>query len=107
MKLKQLLLAACLSFSLIPFAMAENAEDLFYQGVNAANQGNYTQAAKLFEQACNGGNAMGGCFNLALLYANGQGVKQNYAQAAQLYEQACNGDIAQGCLNLGALYGDG
>ena len=89
-KRKSLLLATVFYFALTPLAMAESAEDLFYQGVNAEKKGNYAQAAKLWEQACNGGDAKG-CFNLGVLYANGQGVKQNHAQAAKLYEQACHG----------------
>ena len=106
MKLKSLLLATVFSFTLTPFAMAESAKDLFNQGVNAYNKGNYAQAAKLFEQACNGGFARG-CYNLGVLYDDGRGVKQNYAQAAKLYEQACNGSVAESCFNLGVMYGKG
>ena len=103
MKYKSLLLATCFSFALTPLAMAKNAEDLFNQGINADDKGNYTQAAKLYEQACNGGVAES-CNNLGLLYKEGQGVKQNYAQAAKFYEKACNGGVAQGCYNLGNAY---
>ena len=106
MKCKSLLLTAVFSFALTPLAMAESAEDLFYQGVNAYKQGNYTQAAKLSEQACNGGYAQG-CGALGQLYDSGQGVKQNYAQAAKLYEKACHGGVVQGCLGLGVLYHNG
>ncbi|MBP5790158.1 MAG: sel1 repeat family protein, partial [Neisseriaceae bacterium] len=77
MKRKLLLLTAVFSFALTPLAMAKSAEDLFKQGVDAYNKGDYSQAAKLYEQACNGDSA-GSCFNLGLLYANGQGVKQNF-----------------------------
>ncbi|MBP3221969.1 MAG: sel1 repeat family protein, partial [Neisseriaceae bacterium] len=106
MKRKLLLLTAVFSFTLTPLAMAKSAEDLLNQGVNAYEQGNYTQAAKLFEQACHGGNAKG-CYNLGVLYDKGQGVKQNYAQAAKLFEQACHGGDAQGCFNLGVSYDKG
>ena len=106
MKRKLLLLTAVFSFALTPLAMADSAEDLFYQGVNAYKQGNYSQAAKLSEQACNGGYAQG-CGALGQLYDSGQGVKQNYAQAAKLFEQACNGGVAEGCFNLGVLYKNG
>ena len=106
MKRKLLLLAACFSFALTPLAMAESAEDLFNQGVNAANKGNYAQAAKLFEQACHGGIAEG-CFNLGNLYAKGQGVKQDYEKATKLFEQACHGGDERGCYNLGVLYDKG
>ncbi|MBO7381126.1 MAG: sel1 repeat family protein, partial [Neisseriaceae bacterium] len=106
MKRKLLLLTAVFSFALTPLAMAESAENLLNQGFNAYDKGNYTQAAKLYEQACHGGNA-GGCYNLGVLYGKGKGVKQDYAQAAKLYEQTCNGGIAQGCNNLGLLYKNG
>ena len=104
MKRKLLVLTAVFSFALTPLAMAESVENLFYQGVNAHKQGNYTQAAKLFGKACHGGNAES-CYNLGSLYAKGQ----NYTQAAKLFEQACNGGYANGCFNLGVynFYGTG
>ena len=40
-KRKSLLLATVFSFALTPLAMADSAEDLFYQGVNAKKKGNY------------------------------------------------------------------
>ena len=100
MKLKSLLLAAVFSFALTPFAMAEG---LFYQALQAEASGNYSQAAKLYEQACNGGDA-NGCFNLGVLYDNGQGVQQSQAKARRLYEKACNNNNEYGCHNLGAYY---
>ena len=93
-------------FDTIPLEAEKTPEDFFNQAVNAAENGNYAQAAEWFEQACNGGVA-DGCFSLGFLYANGQGVKQNYAQAAEWYEQACNGGSVTGCYNLGLLYDNG
>ena len=55
MKCKHLSLVAVFSLILTPFAMAESAADfLFSQGFNAEKKGNYSQAAKLYEKACNG-----------------------------------------------------
>ncbi|MBR0128465.1 MAG: sel1 repeat family protein [Neisseriaceae bacterium] len=96
MKRKLLLLAACFSFALSPLAMAESAEDLFYQGVHAHKQGNYSQAAKLFGKACHGGNAKG-CYNLGVLYANGQGKRQNLSSAKEYYGKACDLGLQGGC----------
>ena len=106
MKLKSLLLATVFSFAFTSFAMAESAVDLFLQGVNAYNKGNYKQATKFYKQACDDGFAES-CTNLGVLYDSGRGVKQNYTQAAKLYEQACDGDDAVGCFNLGVSYYNG
>ena len=108
MKLKSLLLATVFSFALTPFAMAESASDLFFQGRDAKNQGSYSQAAKLFKQACNSDGGVSSfeviaCMELGFLYEDGKGVKQDYAQAVKLYEKACysgNGAGASACYLL-------
>ena len=84
MKMKYFL-TVCLCLIFNSFAMADNAEDLFNQGVTAHKKENFTQAAKLYEQACKN-NHTDSCYNLGILYENGQGVKQNHTQAAKLYE---------------------
>ena len=104
--MKRLFLLLCFSFALTPFAMAESAEYLFLQGRNADGKGNYAEAAKWYEQACNGGDVRG-CGLLGVRYAEGKGVKQNYAQAAKLFKQACNGGDTWGCGALGELYANG
>ena len=48
-----------------------------------------------------------GCYNLGLLYGNGQGVRQNYQKAAELWQKACDSGKAEGCYNLGVCYEDG
>lgn len=105
MKFKSLLLIAFLSIT-IPFAMAESAEQLLLQGVHADKQGNYIQAANLYEKSCNMGNAIG-CHNLGFLYAQGMGVRQNFTKAIQLYENSCNDGYVISCSNLGHLYENG
>jgi TPR repeat protein len=77
--------------------------DLVSDGLSKYESGNYQQAAMLFEKACDGGYATG-CYNLGVLYANGQGVNQNYQKAAKLYNKACDGGNATGCNNLGLSY---
>ena len=64
------------------------------------------QAARLFQRACDLGNA-GGCNNLGLAFGSGQGVPQDYERAFTLFEQACSGGFAEGCNNQGALYEHG
>ena len=48
-----------------------------------------------------------GCFNLGVLYTNGQGVNQDDQKAAELYQKAYDGGEARGCLVLGLVYENG
>ncbi len=56
-----------------------------------------------YQKACDL-NISSGCYNLGVLYANGQGVRQDYTQANTLYKKSCDMGYAGGCLNLGFLY---
>jgi len=73
---------------------------------SAAVAQDFPQAARLFQRACDLGNA-GGCNNLGLAFSSGQGVPQDYERAFTLFEQACSGGFAEGCNNQGALYEHG
>ena len=75
-------------------------------GLKAYNNNDYQSAVKLFTKACDGGDASG-CYNLGIMYDNGQGVKQDYHQAAKLWTKACDGGHASGCYNLGSMYAKG
>src|SRR5437868_5963195 len=46
------------------------------------------RAATLYEAACSGGSAEG-CYNLGVLYANGNGVAKDKHRAVTLFKQAC------------------
>ncbi|MBH0184682.1 MAG: sel1 repeat family protein [Nitrospira sp.] len=63
-------------------------------------------AIQQWKAECDKGSA-DGCFNLGLMYATGQGVKQDFFQAVDLYRKACDGGSAAGCLNLGGMYQNG
>ena len=82
------------------------SKNLIESGKEAYSKGDYQKAAQLYQKACDTGEA-GGCSNLGVLYADGQGVKQDYQEAAQLYQKACDEGWAGGCSNLGVLYADG
>ena len=82
------------------------SKDLIESGKEAYDKGDYHKAAELLKKACDSGAALG-CYNLGVLYDNGQGVKQNYHKAAELYQKACDGGDAGGCLVLGVLYENG
>lgn len=67
---------------------------------------NLAKAVLFLSKGCDGGIAEG-CFNLGIIYENGQGVKQDYFKAVELYGKACDGGEAKGCFNLGAMYVNG
>ncbi|CAD7288996.1 Putative beta-lactamase HcpC [Campylobacter majalis] len=48
-----------------------------------------------------------GCYNLGVLYSQGQGVRQDFKKAAELHSKACDGEFVQGCHNLGVSYAQG
>jgi TPR repeat protein len=50
------------------------------------------------KKACNDGIAEG-CYNLGLMYAAGQGVRQDYSKAKELFGKACDGEYEDGCKN--------
>ena len=52
---------------------------------------------------------MNGCYNLGLMYVNGNGVEKDFIKAAQLFKKACDGGNMHGCGFLGFMYekGDG
>ena len=54
------------------------------------------------KKSCDGGNAIG-CYNLGVMYAKGQGIKQNNFKAIKLFKKACDGGIAAGCKNYALL----
>ena len=76
------------------------SKDITELGDEAYEKGDYQKAAQLYQKACDGGDA-GGCYNLGVLYADGQGVNQDYQKAAQLYQKTCDSGNAEGCYNLG------
>jgi hypothetical protein len=72
------------------------------------SQGRDSEAAPLFDQACNGGYPKA-CRELGYMYANGYGVKTDLYRAVNLFSKACAGGYANGCSALGYRYetGDG
>ena len=58
------------------------------------------------EKACDSGN-MRGCYNLGVMYTNGNGVEKNEQKAVELYKKVCDGGEMRGCYNLGVMYAKG
>jgi len=84
-------------------SMSSCFADAYQEGENALKNNVYSDAAALFEKACNSGNAQG-CFQLGALYEKGDGVVQNKYKAVVLYAQACNGGESHGCSNMAMTY---
>jgi len=82
------------------------AESTLSGGVDAARDGYYDQAAKIFKPLARQGSGQAQ-FNLALMYHSGLGVSRNEAEAVRLYhESAGNGyPTAQEYLSVGYAEG--
>ncbi|MCI7549280.1 MAG: sel1 repeat family protein, partial [Campylobacter sp.] len=78
----------------------------YEQGIAFYNNKEYDKAAELLKKACDGGN-MRGCYNLGVMYSNGNGVEKNKQKAAELYKKVCDGGDMDGCYNLGTIYANG
>ncbi len=97
--MKKILLSTMLCLTL-NFAAAIDQAIFYY------NIGNYNKAREWYEKAAIEGysNAQN---NLALMYANGQGVKQDYLKAKEWYEKAAIQGNSKAEFNLGVMYDKG
>ncbi len=78
---------------------------LYYLGAGPAHR-NYAAAFKWFHRAAQL-NDPRGAFCVAVLYGNGQGIKQNMAEAAKWFARAAGRGGAQPDFYLGLLYENG
>ena len=78
----------------------------FYEGLVAANKGDYQTAFKEWKPLAEQGYASAQ-FNLALMYHEGHGVPQNYTQAFYWYNKAAAQGYADAHCNLGVMYSNG
>jgi TPR repeat protein len=62
----------------------------------------YAKAYKLFDQACQKGDALG-CYNMGNMYENGIGREQNQNDAIHFYGLACSSGLQIGCQSLKLL----
>ena len=104
MKLTKTLLTTALFgasiFSFQSTAWADTPEQQFQQGLTAYEQSNYQTAFKLWLPLAEQGDA-NVQFNLGVMYAEGQGVKQDDFEAVKWYRQAAE----QGYANAQAILG--
>ena len=68
----------------------------------AYSDGDYKNAAKLWSEACESGNATG-CYELSIVYRDGEGVARDPAKSEKLLIRACDGGDGRGCFNLANL----
>ena len=87
-------------------APATSAEDLFDQGLSAYRGKQFSQAAELYQKACNGGERKG-CHDLGLMYYRGEGMTKDLNRAADLFKRACDAGGSGGCQDLGLMYSRG
>ena len=68
----------------------------FYDGLNAAEKGDYKTAFTIFEDLAKKGDAKAQ-YNLGIMYENGQGVKQDYKKAKEWFGKACDNRDQESC----------
>jgi len=69
-------------------------------------KGNYKKAIQFYQEACVSNNAEG-CFKLAHMYENKQGVEQDFQKAYNLYDRSCALSHAKGCFKVGVCFDKG
>lgn len=88
---------------LLLFALNLALANLTDEGQTAYDAGNEKTAAKIWQKACESGEARG-CVRLGFLYQSGKGVEQNDAKAGKFYQKACDTGELSGCDSLASLY---
>ncbi|WP_105893705.1 tetratricopeptide repeat protein, partial [Haemophilus influenzae] len=84
-------------------AWADTLEQQFQQGLTAYEQSNYQTAFKLWLPMAEQGYAKAQ-FNLGVMYAKGQGVKQDDFEAVKWFRKAAEQGDADAQAILGFLY---
>ena len=65
-----------------------------------------SKAVEKFNKECISGNTKS-CFELGLIYANGQGVSKDSKKAVEFYSKACDANYSDGCVNLAMMHAIG
>ena len=88
---------------LLLFALNLALANLTDEGQTAYDAGDEKTAAKIWQKACESGEARG-CVRLGFLYQSGRGVKQDDAKAGKFYQKACDTGELSSCDSLASLY---
>ena len=104
--MKNALKALLLSFILmaVPFGLASAGP--LQDATNAYIKGDYLTALRLIRPLAKSGNDVAQ-YNLGLMYANGNGVRQDYTEALKWYRLAAEQGFAPAQTNLGLMYARG
>ena len=97
--------AAILVFGIALLVGGVHASD-FDKGSAAIRNGDYAEAVKWFRLSAEQGYAKAQ-YNLALMYANGQGVSQDYKEAAKWFRLSAEQGNAKAQTSLGFMYASG
>lgn len=87
-------------------AFADEAEALFSAGLEAADGGNYREAADRWRQAAARDHA-DAAFRLGALYEEGRGVERDPERAVHWYRHAADHGNESAWFNLGHMYAKG
>jgi hypothetical protein len=93
------LAAALLALALAPLASAQSAAPEEDPALAAYRNGDYDTARTLWQQGCDAGS-MRDCFELGIVYRDGEGVAPDRARYLELMTRACDGDVGAACHNL-------
>lgn len=107
-------LVAIIATAVAPQAQARNKrdlkkeaiEDLIREGNKCYEEGNYEDAVEYFEAAQKKGDIRG-THNLAVCYAEGNGVEKSLTMAFKLYEKAAKKNFVDAQVALGEMYKNG
>lgn len=100
------LLSAPLLAALLCLAVLPAHGGALDEGLKAYERGQYRDAFLLWKPLAEQGDA-NAQFNLGLLYARGQGVKQDDGLALQWYHKAADQGLPEAQYNLGEMYFNG
>ncbi len=92
--------AALVALALPAFATAQPAEAGDDAAMAAYRNGDFATARALWQEGCDAGG-MRDCFELGVVYRDGEGVEADGARYLALMARACDGGIAAACHNLG------
>ncbi|MFC2429320.1 MAG: tetratricopeptide repeat protein [Campylobacter sp.] len=87
---------------LLLFALNFAIANLTNQAQTTCDAGDEQTAAKIWQKACETGEARG-CVRIGFLYQSDRGVKQDDEKAGKFYQKACDAGELRGCDSLASL----
>lgn len=97
------LVSACLALAPLPYALAADGGEDFFDGLAAFDGGDVALTVRIWSNLVETGDVQASV-GLAGLYLAGNGVAADPTEAARLYRTAAEQGDSNGQLNLGRLY---